>query len=103
VKARRLFAGASYGPKTLKIVGQAYDSAWSEIEPHFRESRQAAEAARLRLADAIMVGAKRGIRDPEGLRNLALQMMALTYRRLRGSGPTRRAPSRNRLANRPTD
>jgi hypothetical protein len=84
VKARQLIARASYGPTTLKVVGQAFDGAWVEISDHFREPAEI-EAARLRLASAILELAVEGERNPNKLRTLALEAMALTYRRLRGA------------------
>ena len=35
MKARELIQGATYGPETLKVIGKAFDDAWSEIGPHF--------------------------------------------------------------------
>ena len=31
MKARQLIQGATYGPETLKVIGKAFDDAWSEI------------------------------------------------------------------------
>ena len=31
MKARKLIEGATYGPETLKVIGKAFDDAWSEI------------------------------------------------------------------------
>jgi hypothetical protein len=87
VKARQLIASASYGPEALKVLGQAFDNAWAEIAHHFQDPPEI-EAARLRLANVILDLARQGTRDPEGLKNLALQMLSLTYRRLRGPGET---------------
>jgi hypothetical protein len=85
VKARQLLAGAAYEPEALKIIGQAFDGAWAEIAHHFPRPLEM-EAARLRLANVILDLAKQDTRDSERLKNLALQVMALTYRRLRGPG-----------------
>jgi hypothetical protein len=82
-EARRLLAGAAYGPETLKVIGQTFDDVWAEIAQHFPHPLEM-EAARLRLANILLDLAKRGTGDTEGLKNLALQMMTLTYRRLRG-------------------
>ena len=30
MKARKLIEGATYGPETLKVIGKAFDDAWSE-------------------------------------------------------------------------
>jgi hypothetical protein len=84
VKAHQLIAGASYGPETLKVIGQTFDGAWAEIAHQFHSPLEI-EAARLRLANAILAVAEQDSRDPEELKNLALQAMTLTYRRLRSA------------------
>jgi hypothetical protein len=33
--ARQLIDGASFGPDTLKALGQAFDEAWQEVEGNF--------------------------------------------------------------------
>jgi hypothetical protein len=78
--------GQRMGPGTLKVIGQAFDEAWVKIAHHFQDPPEI-EAARLRLANIVLVLANGGTGDPEGLRSLALQMMALTYRRLRAASP----------------
>jgi hypothetical protein len=35
MKARKLIDGASFGPETLKVVGQAFDEAWTQIAGNF--------------------------------------------------------------------
>jgi hypothetical protein len=82
VKARQLIAGASYGPETLAVIGQAFDGAWAEIAHQFHDPLEI-EAARLRLANAILAVAKQDSRNTEELKKLALQAMASQYRRLR--------------------
>ena len=49
MKARILIESAALGPDDLKIAGQAFDSAWSQIATHYK-SPEAVEAARMRLA-----------------------------------------------------
>src|SRR5262245_17881624 len=85
MKARQLIAGATYGPATLKVIGLAFDGAWAEIAQHFHDPLEI-EAARLRLANTVLELVKQAGQDPEELKTLALQAMALTYRRLRGAG-----------------
>jgi hypothetical protein len=85
VKARQLIAGASYGPATLKVVGQAFDGAWAEIADHFHDPLET-EAARLRLANTVLELVKQAGQDPGVLKAMALRVMVLTYRRLRDPG-----------------
>ena len=53
MKARILIESAALGPDDLKIAGQAFDSAWSQIATHYK-SPDAVEAARMRLATLIL-------------------------------------------------
>lgn len=76
-KARQLIAGASYHPDTLKIITQAFDEAWSSIAGNFAEDAQSIEAARLKLANAILSIANDGSRDVQRLKNAALQTVGV--------------------------
>jgi hypothetical protein len=67
VKTRRLIAGASYGPKTLKINGQAFDGAWAKIAHHFQDQPEM-EAARLRLANIVLDLRSKGAETPRNSR-----------------------------------
>ena len=78
--ARQLIDGASFGPDTLKALGQAFDEAWQEIAPNFGDEQQEIDAARLRLANAVLSIADEDSRDVEVLKRAALQRMALDYR-----------------------
>jgi hypothetical protein len=80
MKARKLIDGASYGPDALKVIGQAFDAAWQEIAGNFGSDPQQIEAARLRLAEAVLSVADENSRDAEILKRAALQRMALDYR-----------------------
>jgi hypothetical protein len=79
-KARELFDSTAFGPEALKVIGQAFDEAWASIAGNFDESPTTVEAARLKLANAILAEAN-AHRDVETLKNAALQAMALAYRR----------------------
>jgi hypothetical protein len=79
-KARELFDCTAFGPEALKVIGQAFDEAWASIAGNFDESPTTVEAARLKLANAILAEAN-AHRDVETLKNAALQAMALAYRR----------------------
>jgi hypothetical protein len=87
MKARRLIDGASFGPATLKVIGQAFDAAWAEIAGHFGPSQ--VEDARLRLAEALLSIANEDSTDVAALKIGALQAMALDYK----SGIRPRAPN----------
>jgi hypothetical protein len=77
MKARQRIDGASYGPEALKAMTQAFDQAWSVIARNI--SRDASEAARLRLANALLSVATEHSREVESLKRQALQAMALSY------------------------
>ena len=85
--ARRLIDGASFGPATLKVIGQAFDEAWVVIAGNFGPSQ--VEDARLRLAEALLSVATEDSTDVTVLKNGALQAMALDYK----SGIRPRAPN----------
>jgi hypothetical protein len=87
MRARRLIDGASFGPATLKVIGQAFDEAWTEIAGNFGPSQ--VEDARLRLAEALLSIANEDSTDVAALKNGALQAMALDYK----SGIRPRAPN----------
>ena len=76
MKARNLIRRAGFGLDTLKIVFQAFDEAWSLISTQY-SSPAMIEAARLKLAKAIIAVSRHDSRDPEVLKRLALQMMKL--------------------------
>jgi hypothetical protein len=80
MKARQLIDSASFGPDTLKVMGQAFDEAWASIAGNFEENPLAIEAARLKLANAMLSVAHEKSCDVEALKNAALQAMALAYR-----------------------
>jgi hypothetical protein len=80
MRAAKILAGCTYGPETLKIIGKAFDNAWASIADHFAGDAQRADAARERLAHAVLIAATEDSRDPEPIKTLALQIMALSYR-----------------------
>lgn len=77
MKARQRKVATSYGPEALKAMTQAFDQSWSVIAGNI--SRDASEAARLRLANALLSVAARDSRDVEALKRDALEAMALSY------------------------
>ena len=79
MEARRLIDNASFGPDTLKALSQAFDEAWAYIEGNFG-CDQAREAARVKLATALLSVANDDSRDLEVLKRAALEAMAGDYR-----------------------
>ena len=79
MEARRLIDNASFGPETLKALSQAFDEAWAHIEGNFG-CDQAREAARVKLATALLSVASDDSRDVEVLKKAALEAMAGDYR-----------------------
>jgi hypothetical protein len=80
MRARKLIDGASFGPETVKAMGEAFDEAWAEIAEHFGDSPTQIENARLKLAEAMLSVANDGSTDVAALKAGALQAMATDYR-----------------------
>ena len=80
MRARPLIDGASFGPDTLKVIGQAFDQAWAQIAANFGNDPSDIERARLRLANAMLSVASEDSRDVAVLARAALEAMALGYR-----------------------
>jgi len=80
MKARRLIDGATFGPETLKALGEAFDQAWAQIAGNFGDGSTQVENARLRLAEAMLSVATEERTDVAALKARALQAMALDYR-----------------------
>ena len=75
MKARELIDSASYGPGQLKMLGKAFDNAWAQIAPHVSSRQGGVEAARLKLAKAVLRLAKTGIMDEQQLTDAAVEAM----------------------------
>ena len=70
MKARRVIESASdFDAATLKVLCNAFDDAWSEIEPHFAGDEPATEHARMSLAYAVLIVAREGDDSPEQVKN----------------------------------
>jgi hypothetical protein len=80
MRARQLIDGASFGPDTLKAIGQAFDQAWAQIAGNFGDDPSDIERARLKLANAMLSVASEDSRDVAVLVRAALEAMALGYR-----------------------
>jgi hypothetical protein len=95
MKARELIDGAAFGPDALKVVCQAFDDAWRDIEGNFGNDPHDIEVARLKLAKAVLSIADEDSRDVEVLKNGALQVLALDYRTPTGGDQRLLAEDRN--------
>ena len=73
-KAREIIEQASYDPTTVRIMGKAFDDAWTEIAANY-ESEIATKGARLALANVILNLAAEGELDPEKLKDRAVRTM----------------------------
>ena len=79
MKARPLIDDASFGPQSLKVIGQAFDDAWHDIAGNFG-SEPVIHAARLQLAAAVLSVANDDSRDADVIKHAALQAMARRYK-----------------------
>jgi hypothetical protein len=80
MKARRLIDGAAFGPEALEAIGKAFDAAWEEIAGNFGNDPRQVEAARLKLASAMLSITNEESRDVEVLKQAALERLTLDYR-----------------------
>jgi hypothetical protein len=74
-EAKRLLErleGTSFGPEALKIVGRAFDEAWSDIAGNFGDAAQI-EIVRSKLARAILSAASDNSRDVAALKRIGLE------------------------------
>jgi hypothetical protein len=74
--------GAVFGPEAVKAMGLAFDQAWAQIAGNFGASLVEVEAARLRLAEAVLSIAAEGSTDVAMLKKRALRWILVNY----GSG-----------------
>jgi hypothetical protein len=77
MKARQLIEGASYGPEALKVMGAAFDAAWAEISHTFGSDPTVVEAARVLLAEAVLLVASDDSRDVEALKSEVLGVLEM--------------------------
>jgi len=80
MRARQLIERASFGPDALKVMGEAFDVAWAEIAGNFGNDPLVIEAARMKLANAILSNASEDSRDVDALKQAALQALARSSR-----------------------
>lgn len=81
MNSRPLIGSASFGPEALKAIGDAFDAAWNDIAGNFGNDPQTVEAARLKLAQALLSVANEESRDIETLKRSALAVMAKDYKK----------------------
>ena len=82
MKGRRLFTG-SFGPATIKVMGEAFELAWQQIASHFDGDQMIRDSARQSLADAVLVAATDSIPDVQALKDASLRLMASKNNSLR--------------------
>ena len=79
MKARALIEGASFGSETLNAMCEAFDQIWVRIAPSFSDVPGEIDAARMRLAEAILSVATEGSTDVAALKANAIYAMARHY------------------------
>ena len=75
---KKFIDGISFGPDALKAIGDAFNVAWAEIASNFAGNLQI-DAARLKLATALLSVASEDSRNAGVLKKAALQRMAIDY------------------------
>jgi hypothetical protein len=73
------FPSDCYDPKTLGRMTQAFDAAWEEAEYALASNNFDPAALRRLMALRIMAAVRDGERDPERLKELALDAIAKAY------------------------
>ena len=77
-----LIDNASFGPATLKAIGEAFDAAWTEIAGSYSNVLAERETGRLKLATALLSVAANGMCDPQEMKAAALARMNFDPRAL---------------------
>jgi hypothetical protein len=77
MKTRHRGEGQTFGPESLKALGQAFDELWQEIKERYGDRAHVVEAARQDLARCLFAIATDESRDVEALKALARRAMAL--------------------------
>lgn len=68
------FPYKAYDPETLSVVGRAFDAAWREFQRTRSEPADRLETTRKMMALRVMAAANDGERDPQRLKQLAIQV-----------------------------
>ena len=66
-----------FGPETMQVVHQAFDSAWAVLEAGCGSDPGVVDTRRMELAEAILAVTRDDSRDPEQIKLLALQLMQI--------------------------
>ena len=79
MRARKLLEKslATFDPATLATIYEAFDQAWGVVAGNYGTDPKTVEAARLKLADAMLAVVHQGMTDSHQLASLALQMMRI--------------------------
>jgi hypothetical protein len=80
MKARQIVESGSFGPETLKVARQAFDDAWASVAGHFGNDPLLIEAARIKLANAVLAKCHEEMGDPAALKEAALGVLVRQYR-----------------------
>ena len=80
MRARQIVESGSFGPETLKVAFQAFDEAWQSVASHFGNDPVIIEAARIKLANAILAVCQGESRDLCTLKMAALAILGRHYR-----------------------
>ena len=73
---------ATFTPAELKIMAQAFNEAWTQIEGHFEPDSLEAQTCRIELAEKILIAAHSNHQaNARCLKNAALQALALARAR----------------------
>ena len=87
MRARRIIEGAAFGPEVIEAARAAFDAAWAEIADRF--GTELREAARERLATAIISAARENSTNVDMLRRVGLDAMARDYPQRLAARPPR--------------
>jgi hypothetical protein len=82
---------AAFSPDSLRVIYEVFDDAWSEVGANY--SGEAAEAARNRLAEALLREAGDATKDLRSLKRRALLVLS-------GKQPAPRKPTKARRGRR---
>jgi hypothetical protein len=75
MKKNRSSEGRTYGPESLKAIGQAFDELWQEIRGRYGDSADVVEAGRQHLGRCLFAIATDQSRDVEALKAQARKAM----------------------------
>lgn len=80
MRARQLIGGAAFPPDVLKALGEAFEDAWAEIAPGVSTDPNVVDAARLSLAEIVLVIAKAGPIDRDRIKAGAVDAFRQKHR-----------------------